>query len=83
MHYVCIENNTVVAILNYLPSVPSTVRLQEITDSQAVQIRAQTHYFDIAGNTVRTVSENVVAQQTTELANAQEREFLNLSLIHI
>jgi hypothetical protein len=77
MHYVCIENNTVVAILNYLPSVPSTVRLQEITDSQADQIRAQTHYFDIAGNTVRTVSENVAAQQTTELANAQEREFLN------
>ena len=55
MHYVCIENNTVVAILNYLPSVPSTVRLQEITDTQADQLRAQTHYFDVADNTVKTV----------------------------
>ena len=70
MHYVCIENNTVVAILNYLPNVPSTVRLQEITDPQADQLRAQTHYFDIADNTVKSVAENVVA-------NAQEREFLN------
>jgi len=70
MHYVCIENNTVVAILNYLPSVPSTVRLQEITDAQADQLRAQTHYFDIADNAVKTVAENVAVQKTTELANA-------------
>ena len=76
MHYVCIENNTVVAILNYLPSVPSTVSLQEITDAQADQLRAQTHYFDVADN---TVAENVAVQKTTELANAQEREFLNNS----
>ena len=77
MHYVCIENNTVVAILNYLPSVPSTVRLQEITDSQADQLRAQTHYFDVSDNAVKSVAENVVAKQTMELANAQERDFLN------
>ena len=67
------------AILNYLPSVPSTVRLQEITDTQADQLRAQTHYFDIADNAVKTVAENVAVQKTTELANAQEREFLNNS----
>ena len=77
MHYVCIENNTVVAILNYLPSVPSTVRLQEITDTQADQLRTQTHYFDVADNTVKPVAGDVAAHQTTELANAQEREFLN------
>ena len=77
MHYVCIENNTVVAILNYLPSVPNTVRLQEITDPQADQLRTQTHYFDVADNTVKPVAGDVAAHQTTELANAQEREFLN------
>ena len=77
MHYVCIENNTVVAILNYPPSIPSTVRLQEITDAQANQLRAQTHYFDVSDSTVKSVAENVAAQKTTELANAQEREFLN------
>ena len=76
MHYVCIENNTVVAILNYLPSIPNTVRLQEITDPQANQLRAQTHYFDVADNAVKSVAGDVAAQQTTDLANAQEREFL-------
>ena len=77
MHYVCIENNTVVAILNYLPSIPNTVRLQEITDPQANQLRAQTHYFDVADNAVKSVAGDIAAQQTTDLANAQEREFLN------
>jgi len=72
MHYVCIENNTVVAILNYPPSIPSTVRLQEITDAQANQLRAQTHYFDVSDSTVKSVAENVAAQKTTELANAQK-----------
>jgi hypothetical protein len=38
MHYVCIENNLVVSILSYQPSVPETVTVQEISDEQANQI---------------------------------------------
>ena len=77
MHYICIENNTVVALLNYLPSVPSTVSVQEITDSQAEQLRAQTHNFDVASRTIIAVDANVATQKAQELANGQEREFLN------
>jgi predicted Zn-dependent peptidase len=77
MHYICIENNTVVALLNYPPSVPSTVSVQEITDAQAEQLRAQTHNFDVASRTIIAVAADVAVQQAQELANGQEREFLN------
>ena len=77
MHYVCIENNLVVSILSYQPNVPSSVAVIEITDAQAVQLAAQTHYFDISSRTVTAVDSAVTAQKAKDLANGQEREFLN------
>ena len=77
MHYVCIENNLVVGILSYQPNVPSSVAVIEITDAQAVQLAAQTHYFDISSRTVTAVDSAVTAQKAKDLANGQEREFLN------
>ena len=77
MHYVCIENNLVVSVLNYQPNVPSSVAVVEITDSQAAQIAAQTHYFDVASRTVAAVAAGVTAQRVVDVANGQEREFLN------
>ena len=77
MHYVCIENNLVVSVLSYQPNVPSSVSVVEITDSQAAQIAAQTHYFDVASRVVTAVAAEITAQQATAVANGQEREFLN------
>jgi hypothetical protein len=77
MHYVCIENNLVVSVLNYQPNVPSSVAVVEITDAQAAQIAAQTHYFDISSRTVTAVAAEVTAQKAVAVANGQEREFLN------
>jgi len=77
MHYVCIENNLVVSILSYQPNVPSSVAVVEITDAQAAQIAAQTHYFDVASKSVTAIAAGVAAQRATDVANGQEREFLN------
>jgi hypothetical protein len=77
MHYVCIENNLVISILSYQPNVPSSVTVVEITDAQAAQIAAQTHYFDVPGKTVSVVSAGVTAQRAADAANGQQREFLN------
>lgn len=77
MHYVCIENNQVVSLLSYQPNVPSTVTVAEITDSQAAQIAAQTHYFDVASKSVTAVAAGITAQRAADVANGQEREFLN------
>jgi hypothetical protein len=77
MHYVCIENNTIISILNYQPNVPETVTVQEISDEQANQIAAQTHYFDVVDKTVKAVDSAITAQKAKDVANGQEREFLN------
>ena len=77
MNYVCIENNLVVSILSYQPNVPSSVAVVEITDAQAAQIAAQTHYFDIASKSVTAVAAGITAQRVADVANGQEREFLN------
>jgi hypothetical protein len=77
MHYVCIENNLVVSVLNYQPNVPGSVTVVEITDAQAAQIAAQTHYFDVSSRTVAAVAAGVTAQRAADIANGQEREFLN------
>jgi hypothetical protein len=77
MHYVCIENNTVISILNYQPNVPVTVTVQEISDEQANQIAIQTHYFDINSRSVIAVDSAITDQKNKDLANGQEREFLN------
>jgi hypothetical protein len=77
MNYVCIENNLVVSVLNYRPNVPSSVEVVEITDAQAAQITAQTHYFNISSRSVTAIAAEVTAQKAVAVANGQEREFLN------
>jgi hypothetical protein len=77
MHYVCIENNLVVSVLSYEPNVPSSVSVVEISDAQATQIAAQTHYFDVSSRSVSAVAAGVTAQRVVDVANGQDREFLN------
>lgn len=77
MHYVCIENSVVISVLNYAPSVPGTVSVVEITDEQANQMIAQTHYFDVPSRTVKPVAASVTEQKARDVANGLEREFLN------
>lgn len=77
MHYVCIENNTIISILNYEPSVPDTVSVTELSDADHAKIQEQTHYFDVSSKSVVPVAAEIVSQKTKDLANAQEREFLN------
>ena len=77
MNYVCIENNLVVSVLSYQPNVPSSVSVVEITDEQANQIAAQTHYFDVSSRSVTAVAAGITAQKVKDIANGQEREFLN------
>lgn len=77
MHYVCIEDNKVIGVLQYQPNVPGSITVVQITDEQAVQLQNATHVFNVTNKTVEPVSGTVVSQRAKDLANAQEREFLN------
>jgi hypothetical protein len=77
MHFVCIENNKIVSILNYAPNVPSTIQVVQITDEQAKSIADQTHYFDLSSRTVKAVSKDILDKKEIEIKNGIEREYLN------
>ena len=77
MYYVSIENNIVIGIQSYEPSVPSSVSVVTITDEQHKQIINQTHRFDIPTKTVVPVDAAILANKEQEKLNAVEREFLN------
>jgi hypothetical protein len=77
MHYVCIENNVIISVLNYAPSVPSSVTVVEISDTAHQQIVSETHYFDVTTKTVKPVSPDIAVKKDLDLRNGQEREFLN------
>ncbi len=77
MHYVCIEDNKIVSILNYEPSVPETVSITEITDNDATKIKDQTHFFNIETRTIQPIATEVIAKKEQEKLNAVDQEFLN------
>ena len=77
MHYVCIEDNKVISILNYQPNVPNTVSVVQVSDQQNQQIVDGTHYFDVATRTVVPMASSALTQKEQDTRNGVEREFLN------
>ena len=56
MHYVCIEDNLITTILNYVPAAPESVRVVKISDEDNAKILAMTHCFDVKTNKIVPVS---------------------------
>jgi hypothetical protein len=76
MHYVCLENNQVISIVNYEPSVPNTVTVVSITDSEFKSIEDKTHQFDIEAGRVVPLSAAELLNQQTYNSNVEKLEFL-------
>lgn len=76
MHYVCMENNIVVGILNYKPEVPSSVTVFEITDEDYQKIVSQSHYFDTNEKKLIECPVEFALQRDLEKQNITYREFL-------
>lgn len=76
MTYVCIENNTVVSVLNYEPNAPQTVQVVQITHVQAKQIEDGTHYFDVKDRTVKVVPVAQIQAQQQAAEYTKARSFL-------
>lgn len=77
MKYVCVEDDKVVSVLSYLPSVPDSVYVTEITDEDYLILEDRRGYFDISSASVVSYPPEHFQQHNTEKNNAEEREFLN------
>lgn len=81
MFYYCIENNIVTSIMPYLPVVPNSIEVVEVTDEEYASITADTHKFDIAEKKVvphnLTYLNNKAKTLDKENNNLLQRQFLN------
>ena len=81
MFYFCIENNIVTSIMPYLPTVPNTVEVVEVTDEDYNLVKNDTHKFDISSKRVIPHSSSYLdtkaAAQEKEQNNASFSQFLN------
>jgi hypothetical protein len=76
MHYVCIENNLIISILNYKPSVPNSVSVIEISDTDHQKISNLTHFFNVETGQVEEYPNSVFEEKEKEVKNAEYKEFL-------
>jgi hypothetical protein len=77
MYYVCIEDLKIVSILNYEPSVPSSVLVIPISDEDYEGIKDQTKYFDVTSQQVVVSPNSLLEKKEQDQKNAVHREFLN------
>jgi hypothetical protein len=76
MHYICIENNKVVSVLNYEPNVPKTVQVVPITDDQAKLIQTRTHYWDNTESAIKLAPAEVIQARAQAAQNTKAKSFL-------
>jgi hypothetical protein len=76
MRYVCVENDQVVSMLNYVPQVPDHVQVYEIDHVSYSLIMNNTHYFDTQTRSVQPVPESHVQHTLMQAQNAAHRKFL-------
>lgn len=77
MYYVCIEDDIIVGILGYEPSVPDSVHVVTISDEDYQNINDNEHYFDISTEAVLPYAdEELRSLETFKRAN-EHRRLLN------
>lgn len=77
MYYVCIEDDRVINVLNYKPTVPATVRVVEIDKINYELLSSRSHYFDIPSLTVLPYSTEVIDARSQDRSNKELQHLLN------
>jgi hypothetical protein len=76
MYYVCIEDNRVINVFNYLPTIPDTVTVVEISDHDYALLTNRSHYFDIPTHSILPYSNSVLDAREQEAQNVVLRQQL-------
>lgn len=75
-YYVCVENNSVVSVLNYEPNVPSDVTVVKISDEENQKITDGVYRFDTTTLKTVPVDQSVLDAEQTRKDNIPYQEFL-------
>lgn len=73
----CIENNRVIAVLNYLPAESKTIQVATITDQEYSLLEIGTHYYDIPSSSVKLKPDEYLDVLEKVKQKQAARNFLN------
>lgn len=76
MHYICIENNDIIGIMEYEPNVPNTVEVYEISDDERKSLDV-THYFDVKLRKIQPLPQQYFDKIAQDQQNAVYRKYLS------
>lgn len=84
MHYILLENNEIISILNYEPSIPDSVEKIQITDEEYDLIaESKTHYFDVVKKSIEPFDQAYLDRQRNQdqqdVINIENLRFLDSS----
>lgn len=75
--FICIENNKVTSILDYLPNAPDTVQVFEISDEDSEKIKTDYYYFDIKSKKVLAINDDKLKQIAKRGENFKNQNYLS------
>jgi hypothetical protein len=76
MYYICIENGKVCGVLNYEPTVPSTVKVHQISDSEYATLTDTRHWFNTETMQIELINATALADWDRSAETAGLRTFL-------
>jgi hypothetical protein len=77
MYYVCVEDDCVVNVLEYVPEVPATVTVVEISNGDYELLSNRSHYFDIPTSKILPYSKEVIDAREQQQLNKTHQQLLN------
>lgn len=75
--FVCVENNKIIGLQDFEPSVPETVSVYEISEEQYQNILSGTHEFDLKKKKVVLLSGKKLKEIEKTNEKSASREFLD------
>ena len=76
MPWCCVEQGRLISILPYLPTVPPTVRITEISDHEYQQIQQGTHWFNVDTAGVEPVPQQLLQREQQGQSDQIARQWL-------
>lgn len=77
--FICIENDIIISVLDYIPNVPDTVQVLEISDDDHEKINTGYYYFDVKKRKVLKIQGDDLKQLVIRDNNNKNQTFLNNS----
>lgn len=75
--FICVEDDIITSILDYIPSVPESISVKEITDEEYQKIITGYYYFDIKKRKVLPYEGEQLKQLVIRDKNIENQSYLN------